>query len=521
MGLKIGFCFRITMSTAILVLSCGKKQYAPMRERFYKSIECVKNIPIYFLFGTPETKDFDNNVPEAENVYKIVAPCADYYEDIPRKMYYGFLTLANLGFQNVIKLDENIEIIEPLRFLDTALEELKTADYLALKGVGNRGLKYSESRVNFSYNHFGKVHDKRFDMMPTVIPLCPYAGGPGYALTRKSLLTFQKNEFDRALNEDTTVGFHLFSAGIPLVESKIISMKLLLDTYNVEPPHLSTLPVRIADFVNAKIGLIPISKNKRLFVDVYGGLGNQLFQIAAGLQYSLANNFELYLIPDTSNPRSYSWDSLLKNFKNLLLPSPNTPFSIYKEPSYGHREMPIFNNNIYLQGYFQSSKYCSKVKELLKSVLTFPIDIRKTLETKYGSFIFDPNVVIVHARQGDYKSKVAYHGPLSTAYYKNVKTQIETVVKNPFYLLTSDDDYWISNNIFGERSLILNEDMISLLWLFTQCKNIVMANSTFSWWGAYLSEATHVWVPNKWFGPSGPSDYETIYESNWVRVSTS
>jgi hypothetical protein len=62
--------------------------------------------------------------------------------------------------------------------------------------------------------------------------------------------------------------------------------------------------------------------------------------------------------------------------------------------------------------------------------------------------------------------------------------------------------------------------MLKLFWLFTQCKNIVMANSTFSWWGAYLSSADYVWVPDKWFGPAGPSDYETIYEDNWIRVPT-
>jgi hypothetical protein len=436
------------MNTAILVLSCGKRDYAVFRNKLQKTLENL-DIPIYFLFGTPDTSDSDLSLADANNVFKIIAPCGDYYEDIPQKMYHGFLSLINLGYDYIIKIDENIEITDPTSFLRTACEELKGADYLALKGVSYRGLKYQDSSVEFSFSHVGKVRDKRLEMMPTVIPKCMYAGGPAYAVSRKALLTLQKTEYDRALNEDAILGFHMFSAGISLVESKVLDHKLIVDSLvKFYPPA-----VNIISNGKATIERIRIVNRKRLYVDINGGLGNQLFQIANGLQYALKNNYDFFPIYDPTNERGYFWDSFLSNFKHILLTIPDTIHIVYKESSFGYKEIPSFNTNLHFHGYFQSSKYCSLVKTQIKSIMKFPSDVKSILESKYGSFIFNSNVVLVHARQGDYKTKADFHGPLKQSYYKNVKTLVETVIPDPFYLLTSDDDYWIANNVFGENPL--------------------------------------------------------------------
>lgn len=509
------------MNIAILVLSCGQERFAPFRERLFKNLKSLPNVPIYFVFGSSTSPKHNTSIPESSNTFKIIAPCEDYYEDIPRKMYYGFHILTNLGYNGIIKLDENIEIKDANELFNVVAEELKTNDYLALKGIGNKGLSYSSSLVNFSFNHVEKVHDKRFDILPAIIPLCPYAGGPAYAVSRKALLTLQKTEYDRAMNEDTMLAFNLYSAGINVKESKTIASKLILDTDNVEIRDVSKFPIRILNHGKAHVPLIGIKPRKRLYVDVDGGLGNQLFQIAVGLAYAQNTNRDLFLISRPANIRGYYWDTLLPTFKPLLLTKPSTDVSMYKEPSFGYRQLPEDQEkDLYLHGYFQSSKYCLAVKELMKSVLFFPPDVSERLESKYGKRIFDENVVLVHARQGDYCSKADYHGPLNQDYYKNAKACVEKLIKDPFYVLISDDDFWTSNNVFGSSSLIFEEDTINTLWFIMRCPHIIMANSTFSWWGTFLGTAHHVWAPTKWFGPRGPTDYETIYESEWVRVST-
>jgi hypothetical protein len=79
-------------------------------------------------------------IPIHPNVFKIVAPCGDYYEDIPMKMYYGFRYLSYINFDFIIKLDENINIRNTTRFIDTVYTEATENDYIALNSNSNMNL---------------------------------------------------------------------------------------------------------------------------------------------------------------------------------------------------------------------------------------------------------------------------------------------------------------------------------------------------------------------------------------------
>ena len=153
-------------------------------------------------------------------------------------------------------------------------------------------------------------------------------------------------------------------------------------------------------------------------------------------------------------------------------------------------------------------------------MLIFPDTIGQYISEKYGKF--DDNYVIVHARRGDYVANKLIHNPLPDSYYESAKKHIEDVkgLKSPLYILISDDQtYWTQSHVFKEsRVLIFNESEITTLWLIMQSKHIIMANSTFSWWGAYLSSAANIIVPKDWFGIHGPQDWQDIYEDSWTKI---
>ena len=94
-------------------------------------------------------------------------------------------------------------------------------------------------------------------------------------------------------------------------------------------------------------------------------------------------------------------------------------------------------------------------------------------------------------------------------------------IEKPIFLLTSDDNsFWqdIKLDIYQNEHYILEESDIYTFCLLQQFNNVIMSNSTFIWWTTWLSNATKVIAPTKWFGPSGPQFYDDIYEQHWIRI---
>lgn len=258
---------------------------------------------------------------------------------------------------------------------------------------------------------------------------------------------------------------------------------------------------------------------------VYGGLGNQLFQIATALTYCAEYNKELELFPCDTNRMTYYWGTLLKHFASFVRHSLPSNCPIYHEIGFSYRSIEPAESDLILNGYFQSSKYFNGSKQL-GELLSWPENIKERLIAKYGTRIFDPNVVIVHARRGDYlanESNILIHGPLPVTYYQLaieiIKNQLGT--KPLFVLISDDNSFWSTAGlefIKQENTLVFDENEVDTLYLMTKSKNFIIANSTFSWWGAYLSEAINVIAPSRWFGPRGPQDWQDIYEDSWTII---
>ena len=284
-------------------------------------------------------------------------------------------------------------------------------------------------------------------------------------------------------------------------------------------------------------------------VQLMGGLGNQLFQIATAYAYAQRNNARLQLERHKreADGRETFWDSLLENVKPYLTNEHLISLKRFQEScgatKYVSLPAPAAGGQL-LFGYFQSSKYFNDCKDDIYK-LFFSERIHAAAIKKYAHILHDvQNAVVVHARRTDYLKNdwnIAVHGPLTYDYYNKAMTYFSDRIANPFFILFSDDPvFWDVSKLpqlqNGAFAIVTEQDPSLTLMLMSEFKNFIIANSTFSWWGAWMSaqrasaqrasaqrasaqrHVTHVVAPAKWFGPAGPQMYEDIYEPSWIRM---
>lgn len=276
-----------------------------------------------------------------------------------------------------------------------------------------------------------------------------------------------------------------------------------------------------------------------LLVKLQGGLGNQMFQYAAGKSLS-KNKKHVYLdhhFLDTNNTDTDHFTSRgyeLYIFKNLKARKAKTwqvrsfkSKSVYfiilrsflqssiKYIQQQENEYILFSSlkgikHLYLDGYFQSENYFKNNREAILKDFQFPLldPVNETLRKKISS---TPNTVSVHIRRGDYlKSKriLDIHGVLPIAYYLKAINILQAKCPLIALFIFSDDIEWAKANLKLDNinlSFIDNNqggDHWKDMALMSYCKHHIIANSSFSWWGAWLSENNgHVFAPYQWFNP--------------------
>ena len=183
-------------------------------------------------------------------------------------------------------------------------------------------------------------------------------------------------------------------------------------------------------------------------------------------------------------------------------------------------------DNVYIKGNWQSEKYFRDIESLIRR--DFVIGVPPSDKSgKLARTIASVNSVSVHFRRGDYASdpKInAIHGVLDLAYYHRSFDLISKKVQNPHLFAFSDDPAWVAENVRTSLPLTLvasvtdglvHED----LRLMSLCKHHIVANSSFSWWGAWLSPNPDkiVMAPKRWFN-SPDFDTRDLLPENWVQV---
>jgi hypothetical protein len=268
-------------------------------------------------------------------------------------------------------------------------------------------------------------------------------------------------------------------------------------------------------------------------VRIRGGLGNQLFTYACGYAAAKKQQSRLVIdISDYSNKyfRGYMLDNLkLENCHKLQYKFINnkigrTLLRLGLKIKYNYIEeknsaiiqdnININDNNMYLYGYWQSEKYFIEYsdeiiqqfqpKELKTSVLKF---IQETQAT---------NSIAVHIRRGDY---INNNWALNLDYYNSAIEYIRNHVDNPTFYFFSDDLVWTKEQFGDSKQFIYfsSEDEMSDMdefWCMSNCKNFVIANSTFSWWAAWLNRNPHKIILAPEYG-IWSGDY---YPNEWILI---
>lgn len=252
--------------------------------------------------------------------------------------------------------------------------------------------------------------------------------------------------------------------------------------------------------------------------NLIGGLGNYMFQIATtyslSIDYGIENIFNINDNLKVHNHITTYIHNILRNvnFVNYALPIINH----YNEPFFHYQEIKYIHN-VRLNGYFQSEKYFVHNREKILELYSIDKNSKKEIDEKYGKFL-NENTCSLHVRRGDYLSLVHHHPPCDLDYYNNA---IDEFSNDTLFLVFSDDINWCKEVFTGDNFIFIenNYDYIDL-WLMSLCKNNIIANSSFSWWSAWLNknENKKVIAPSKWFGHAKPYNTNDIIPSEWKKI---
>lgn len=306
-------------------------------------------------------------------------------------------------------------------------------------------------------------------------------------------------------------------------------------------------PIAVLSFILFRMFVFKELPVPKIIMRYGGGLGNQMFQYAAAV--TLAQKLGCELEFDTSsykNKHSRSFEMEIfgvetKKTRSFsakfywLLRRPLRTFcklksffglKIYEEETFIYENR--FENtdtDTFLVGFFQSVKYFDA--KLVKEKLNFvepPEGLNKELIEKMSA----ENSVSLHIRRGDYVQKKRFldlYNQLGLEYYSTAINKIKEQEQNPVFYVFSDDIDWVKENLPIEQAIFVEHNRHGNSWqdlrLMSACKHSIIANSSFSFWGAFLGTNPHgvVIAPKKWFN----KDIETqqtrdIYPENWIRI---
>lgn len=292
-----------------------------------------------------------------------------------------------------------------------------------------------------------------------------------------------------------------------------------------------------------------------IITQLIGGLGNQLFQYAVARRIAHFKNCQIKL--DLSGFRNYNLRTYRLSYFNIIenIASPDEIASLkgsqgknlpilalglinkiqpYYKRSYIKECHFHFDPNMmkapcnaYLEGYWQSEKYFKDIENIIRSEFTLkhePDAINKEIYHIIGN----SNSVSIHVRRGDYISNPItnqVHGVCPLDYYYRAIDKINELVKEPpHFFVFSDDPNWAGENLKTEDPVMvvshnsLDKDYEDLR-LMSLCKHHIIANSSFSWWGAWLctNKEKIVIAPNKWFN-TNEHDTRDLIPDSWIKI---
>jgi hypothetical protein len=290
-------------------------------------------------------------------------------------------------------------------------------------------------------------------------------------------------------------------------------------------------------------------------VQMLGGLGNQMFQAAAGISLARrlgarleldisrlrnggarrfglsALNVEAGIFSDKKHPLERALNkTIYKTTKLFDAKAQRRPTgwrgAIFTEPH--HHYAPAFeqiSGDFFLRGYFQSPRYFAGAEEVVRTA--FCLENAVSQSAMATAETFGEGSVALHVRRGDYlaHSKAnAFHGVLNADYYERALEWLEArALLNNIYVFSDDADY--ARQMFAHHpkaQFIAGKSEFDDMYLMSKARSHIIANSTFSWWSAWLDARPDslVIAPQDWFSPAAMQthDVRDLYPQNWIRL---
>jgi hypothetical protein len=294
-----------------------------------------------------------------------------------------------------------------------------------------------------------------------------------------------------------------------------------------------------------------------IIVNLIGGLGNQMFQYACGCalgrdfdltvkvatdmfdEYTIHNRLELSraFLTSTSVAEPRDIRNLLRGWRakpkvrrwlghDALKPLRGRHFIVEQQLRYNEELQDLARSGLYLQGYWQSERYFKRHADVLRKEFTFKSALTGR-NAELARLIRQDVSVSLHVRQGDYASDpktLAYHGLCEPEYYFRAIENMRGHIPKFRLFAFSDDPQWVARTLKPTHPEMVvvdhnpGDQSHNDLRLMSMCNHHIIANSSFSWWGAWLNSDPNkiVIAPSKWFA-NGPNTADLIPE-NWLRL---
>ena len=252
-----------------------------------------------------------------------------------------------------------------------------------------------------------------------------------------------------------------------------------------------------------------------------GCLGNLMFQVSAVVALSrrqpnpvdVAVSSIDHYIPLGGHPNVNVYADNI--FRKVNIVDESLAFQkIYREPPGQYQPLP-FEDGVIYEGYFQSEKYFLDSSDYISELFYPSDDVEDYIDEKYSHIEFS-EATSLHVRRGDYVD-LEYHPLCSLEYYNSALD----ILGDSFgqLMIFSDDIQWCKDNIKGGKEIYYIEgekDYVDL-YMMARCRNNIIANSSFSWWGAWLGGGRTI-APRSWFNPRLAADWSSRYSEGWMVI---
>ncbi len=295
-----------------------------------------------------------------------------------------------------------------------------------------------------------------------------------------------------------------------------------------------------------------------MIVRLIGGLGNQLFQYSVAKHLSIRNGIPLkidtgcfeqlegrsyklnyYKITDAiASPaevdsfiKYYDSDTLFaKLYRKLQNRKPKYKRRYYKEGGYWNYEPALMKitSSVFLEGFWQHHKYFEEIDPKVLEYFSLREEYQPANSAIISAIQQDKSAVSIHIRRGDYVSdpnNLNFFGVMPLEYYHKAVNYIDNKVDSPTYYIFSDDLNWVRDHLKLKAPMVFvdidggTKDYLEL-YAMSQCRHHIIANSSFSWWGAHLNKNPDklVIAPQKWVAVEDLNQRIQIQFPSWIKM---